>query len=82
MNSSIEIEEDKLRLRPKNSVKDFWKQWKIKELSNWKPSFQDLEGFKGLKITIDWFSKPENLSFYKSIMQFKHNIFLPNIIFL
>ena len=27
MNSSIEIEEDKLRLRPKNSeVKDFWKQ--------------------------------------------------------
>ncbi len=69
MNSSIEIEEDKLRLRPKNSeVKRlFGSNEKLKKLSNWEPSFQDLEGFKkGLKITIDWFSKPENLSFYKS----------------
>jgi dTDP-glucose 4,6-dehydratase len=36
-------------------------------LLSWKPNHAGLEGFKkGLSKTIEWFSKPENLSNYKS----------------
>ena len=61
---------DKNRLRPKNSEVNrlFGSNSKIKLLSKWEPSYQGLDGFKeGLKITIEWFSNPENLLKYKNL---------------
>ena len=38
-----------------------------KKLINWEPEFKNKTGFKkGLQKTIDWFSKSENIQFYKS----------------
>ncbi len=69
MNKSITIETDDKRLRPKDSeVERLWADnKKAADLLHWKPNFGGLEGFKaGLSKTIEWFSKPENLSNYKS----------------
>jgi dTDP-glucose 4,6-dehydratase len=57
------------RLRPKDSeVERLWADnKKAADLLHWKPKYGGLEGFKaGLSKTIEWFSKPENLSNYKS----------------
>ena len=69
MNASIEIEEEKKRKRPTNSEVNrlFGCNKKIKDISEWDPSYQGLDGFKkGLEITIKWFSDSKNFSFYKS----------------
>lgn len=69
MNKSITIETDDKRLRPKDSeVERLWADnKKAADLIHWKPKYGGLEGFKaGLSKTIEWFSKPENLSNYKS----------------
>ena len=69
MNKSITIETEDKRLRPKDSeVERLWADnKKAADLLHWKPNFGGLEGFKaGLSKTIEWFSKPENLSNYKS----------------
>ena len=69
MNKSITIETDDKRLRPKDSeVERLWADnKKAVDLLHWKPKYGGLEGFKaGLSKTIEWFSKPENLSNYKS----------------
>jgi len=69
MNKSITIETDDKRLRPKDSeVERLWaNNKKAADLIHWKPKYGGLEGFKaGLSKTIEWFSKPENLSNYKS----------------
>ena len=69
MNKSITIETDDKRLRPKDSeVERLWADnKKAADLLHWKPKYGGLEGFKaGLSKTIEWFSKPENLSNYKS----------------
>ena len=69
MNKSITIETDDIRLRPKDSeVERLWADnKKAADLLHWKPKYGGLEGFKaGLSNTIEWFSKPENLSNYKS----------------
>lgn len=64
MNSDVEFAVDKERLRPANS--EVFRLWgdnsKIKELTGWAPEY-DLE--RGLKATIDWFTRPENLAKYK-----------------
>ena len=63
---SIEIEEQ--RLRPQNSeVERLWgENKKALELLDWSPKYSGVDGLeKGLRKTIEWFSKDENLSFYK-----------------
>jgi NAD dependent epimerase/dehydratase len=69
MGVDIEIETDKLRLRPEKSEVD--RLWadnsKAKLLTDWEPSYGGIEGFKrGLAETIAWFSNPENLKRYKA----------------
>ena len=69
MNKSITIETEDKRLRPKDSeVERLWADnKKAADMLHWKPKYGGLEGFKaGLSKTIEWFSKPENLSNYKS----------------
>jgi dTDP-glucose 4,6-dehydratase len=69
MDKNISIEMDDVRLRPKDSeVERLWAEnKKALEMLHWKPNYAGLEGFKnGLSKTIEWFSKPENLSNYKS----------------
>ena len=68
MDSKIEIEHEEKRIRPINSeVKRLYGcNKKIKKLTTWKPSYQNLDGFKkGLEITIKWFSERNNLKRYK-----------------
>jgi NAD dependent epimerase/dehydratase len=69
MNSKIRILSDEQRLRPeKSEVKRlFADNSKASELLNWKPEHPGMAGLRvGLKKTIEWFSDPRNLSFYKS----------------
>ena len=68
MDSKIEIEHEQKRIRPINSeVKRLYGcNRKIKKLTNWSPSYQNLDGFKkGLEITIKWFSDKKNFKRYK-----------------
>jgi len=67
MNAKIEIMIEEKRVRPiKSEVERLWADTKkARELFNWKPSYS-LE--QGLKKTIEWFSKPDNLNFYKPDM--------------
>ncbi len=68
MNSNIQIKSDESRFRPDKSEVNrlFGDNSLIKELTNWRPKYSGLDGFKrGLRLTIDWFSKEENLRFYK-----------------
>jgi nucleoside-diphosphate-sugar epimerase len=63
----VDIKEDEQRLRPINSeVERLWaSNQKAKELLNWEPDYAGLEGLeRGLRSTIDWFSRPENLERY------------------
>ncbi|MFD1020655.1 NAD-dependent 4,6-dehydratase LegB [Thalassobacillus hwangdonensis] len=62
----IEVEDD--RLRPeKSEVERLWAEnAKAKRLLDWEPAYGGRAGFKrGLKETIDWFARPENLAGYK-----------------
>jgi len=67
MGSDVEFITDEQRLRPEKS--EVFRLWgdnrQIKELTGWAPEYT-LE--KGLKETIDWFTKPENLKKYKANM--------------
>ncbi|MDP1623943.1 MAG: NAD-dependent 4,6-dehydratase LegB [Bacteroidales bacterium] len=65
MGKEIIIESAEERMRPeKSEVERLWAEnRKAKELLGWQPSF-DLES--GLKETIEWFSLPENMEFFKS----------------
>ena len=68
MGKEVEINYDKIRLRPDNSEVErlFGDNTLIKNITNWEPYFGGLEGFKrGLKITIDWFNHTDNLKFYR-----------------
>ena len=64
MSTEIEIETDERRQRPqKSEVERLWADnKKARELLGWSPKFTLKEG---LKKTIEWFSNPENLRFYK-----------------
>ncbi|MEK6759600.1 MAG: NAD-dependent 4,6-dehydratase LegB [Deltaproteobacteria bacterium] len=69
MGTEIEIETDSVRLRPeKSEVERLWADnSKAKRLLNWEPKYGGKAGFRrGLKETIDWFTKPENLRSYKA----------------
>ena len=68
MNSEVEIINNDERERPEKSEvhRLYGDNSLIKKLTMWEPVFVGKEGFKkGLEITIDWFSNPENLAFYK-----------------
>jgi NAD dependent epimerase/dehydratase len=69
MGKEVAISLDSQRLRPKDSEVErlFASNKKAKELFGWEPKYSGLDGFKaGLKETIEWFTKPENLNSYKS----------------
>ena len=69
MNKDVNIETDDIRLRPdKSEVERLWADnKKAKSLLGWNPNFNGLDGLEqGLKKTITWFTKSENLSVYKT----------------
>jgi NAD dependent epimerase/dehydratase len=69
MGVDITIETEQIRLRPENSeVERLWADnSKAKKILGWEPRYSGREGLKrGLSETIEWFSDPEHLKFYKS----------------
>ena len=69
MGVEIDILTDEDRLRPEGSeVERLWSDnHKAYKLFGWSPSYGGREGFKrGLIETAEWFTKPKNLSGYKS----------------
>jgi NAD dependent epimerase/dehydratase len=65
INPKAQIITDDVRLRPEKSEVErlLGSAEKIKSLTGWAPEY-DLK--KGLQLTIEWFSKPENLKNYKT----------------
>lgn len=65
MGADVTWERDKARIRPAGSevFRLCGDNSKIKELTGWQPRYT-LE--EGLKSTIDWFTRPENLALYKT----------------
>ena len=65
MGSDVKILTDKQRLRPERS--EVFRLWGdnslVRSLTDWQPEYT-MEA--GLRETINWFSKPENLNMYKS----------------
>jgi NAD dependent epimerase/dehydratase len=69
MGVRIDIKKKKERIRPKRSEVDrlYANNKKAKKILNWTPKYSNKNGFeKGLKKTIEWFSKAENLNHYKT----------------
>lgn len=69
MGTDINIISDDERIRPeKSEVERLWADnSKAKTLTGWEPEYSGHEGFaKGLKETIDWFRRPENVKTYKA----------------
>ena len=68
-NKEILIDKDLNRFRPKKSEVDnlLCDNSYAKKILDWKPKYQDLNGFKnGLKKTIQWFQEEKNITFYDS----------------
>ncbi len=68
MNVDIDVIFDNERIRPKESEVNrlYGDNTLIKNLTNWKPKYSGLSGFKkGLKLTSEWFSNQKNLDSYK-----------------
>ncbi len=68
MNAEIDIETEDVRLRPdKSEVERLWADnRKARELLGWSPKYGQQEGFRrGLAETVEWFSDPCNLNYYK-----------------
>lgn len=69
MSAEIDIVSDQQRLRPADSEVErlFANHQKARSSLNWNPEYLGLDGFKnGLKKTVEWFVKAENLKHYKS----------------
>lgn len=68
MERPLEIVEDPLRLRPQASeVERLWSSnEKARELAAWQPRYPGIDGLReGLRLTVDWFRRPENLAAYR-----------------
>jgi len=68
MDVSITIETNEERMRPDKSEVDRLCACneRLRTWTDWSPRFGDMDGLRtGLLKTADWFSNPENLSFYK-----------------
>ena len=69
MNSKVPIKTSFERVRPEKSEVSrlFACNKKAKLLMDWQPHYSGKEGFKkGLLKTIEWFTKPENITMIKS----------------
>lgn len=69
MGRTISIETENARLRPADSEVErlFASYDKATKFMNWRPAYGGREGFKeGLRKTIDWFTRADNLARYKS----------------
>jgi NAD dependent epimerase/dehydratase len=69
MGAEIQILTDQQRLRPdKSEVERLWADnTKAKKLLKWKPKYGGITGLqKGLQKTVEWFTNPEHLAYYKS----------------
>ena len=69
MDMSVEVEEERARLRPPDSeVERLWADnQKARQLTGWQPTNAGLEGLKrGLRETVDWFLCSDHLSQYKA----------------
>ena len=69
MGAEIEILTDQQRLRPeKSEVERLWADnTKAKKLLKWRPKYGGITGLqKGLDKTVEWFTNPEHLAYYKS----------------
>ncbi len=67
MNKSIEVQKDGKRLRPEKSEVNrlFGDNSLLKKYTEWSPRFAGIKGFEeGLRLTVDWFLDPENLTKY------------------
>lgn len=69
MGVRVQVKTDERRLRPEKSEVD--RLWadnsKAKKLIGWEPLYAGLDGLSiGLNETIEWFTKPENLSKYRA----------------
>jgi NAD dependent epimerase/dehydratase len=68
MGRKVELVSDPERLRPEASEVD--RLWASNEKAcrvlRWTPEYAGLDGLRrGLEVTVEWFSRPENLKFYK-----------------
>jgi dTDP-glucose 4,6-dehydratase len=69
MGANIEILGDPQRFRPERSEVErlFASNERLCSMTDWTLKFNGLDGFRrGLYETIDWFTKPENLAYYKT----------------
>ena len=69
MGKDVEIVSDEQRIRPAGSeVERLWADnTKARKLTGWTPEYGGLNGFeRGLRTTVEWFTKPENLVRYKA----------------
>tara|TARA_Y100001968_G_scaffold263909_1_gene252635 strand:- start:6209 stop:7216 length:1008 start_codon:yes stop_codon:yes gene_type:complete len=69
MGKEIEIVSEKNRFRPELSEVNrlYGDNSLLKEITDWNPRFDGLEGFKnGLEITCQWFKNDKNISIYRS----------------
>jgi NAD dependent epimerase/dehydratase len=69
MSAKVEIEQDDVRVRPERSEVDrlLSSNAKAQKLLGWSPRFGGIEGLReGLKQTISWFAREENLSRYRA----------------
>jgi NAD dependent epimerase/dehydratase len=69
MNATIDVISDTERMRPVNSeVERLWADnSKVRDLFGWSPKYAGRDGLaRGLQETINWFTQPENLQYYKS----------------
>lgn len=69
MGKEIEVDLDKIRLRPeKSEVERLWADNnKAKQFTGWEPKYAGVEGFKrGLTETVAWFTEINNLKNYKT----------------
>jgi NAD dependent epimerase/dehydratase len=69
MGEEVAITKDAERLRP--AASEVFRLCacakKAKELTGWVPEFAGMDGLKrGIKLTVDWFTDPSNLSMYKT----------------
>lgn len=69
MGAKVEFVKDDERVRPDKSEVErlFAENEKARLLTGWQPLYGGQDGFrKGLEQTIEWFTKPGNIQFYKS----------------
>ena len=69
MGANIEMLGDPQRFRPERSEVErlFASNERLCSMTDWTLKFNGLDGFRrGLYETIDWFTKPENLAYYKT----------------